>query len=143
MLSFLFWLYILFSITRKKLEASHTNLFLGGATSGLLAGLVGTGGAVRGLTLSAFHLPKDIFIATSAMIDFGVDASRAVVYIGSGYFHKEHLFLIPFLIIISIVGSYLGKVLLKYTSENTFRYLVLGVVLLTSVIQLIKVLGIF
>lgn len=126
---------------QKKIEPSRSNLFFGGAISGLLAGLVGTGGAVRGLTLSAFHLPKDIFIATSAMIDLGVDASRAIVYIGSGYFHHEHFFLIPFLILISIAGSYIGKVLLKYTSETTFRYLVLGVVIITSLIQVIKVIG--
>jgi uncharacterized protein len=137
---FIFALYLMINY-QKKVEATHSNLFLGGAASGLLAGLVGTGGAIRGLTLSAFHLPKEIFIATSAMIDFGVDISRAVVYISSGYFHQEHLFLVPFLILISVVGSYIGKVLLKFTSETTFRYLVLGVVIITSLIQVIKVLG--
>ena len=106
--------------------------------SGLLAGLVGTGGAIRGITLAAFQLPKEIFIATSALIDLGVDSSRAVVYVSNGYFDRQYMVLIPFLIVISILGSYIGKVILKYTSETVFRYLVLSIVILTSIFQTIK-----
>ena len=64
----------------KKIKQSDSNLYIGGGISGFLAGLIGTGGAIRGLTLSAFQLPKDIFIATSALIDMGVDTSRAIIY---------------------------------------------------------------
>lgn len=122
----------------KKLKQSNTNLYAGGVASGLLAGLVGTGGAIRGLTLSAFHLPKDIFIATSALIDLGVDSTRAMVYVGNGYFKKELIVLIPFLIIISIAGSYIGKLILNYTSEKAFRYIVLSVIVLTALLQTIN-----
>lgn len=122
----------------KSIQQTNNNLYLSGTLSGLLAGLVGTGGAIRGITLAAFKLPKDIFIATSALIDLGVDSSRAVVYISNGYFHKQNLLLIPFLIGISILGSYLGKLILKHTSENVFRYMVLGIIIFTSVFQTIK-----
>ncbi|MBK8444451.1 MAG: sulfite exporter TauE/SafE family protein [Sphingobacteriales bacterium] len=122
----------------KTLKKSNTNLYIGGMMSGLLAGLVGTGGAIRGLTLAAFQLPKDIFIATSALIDLGVDSSRAIIYVSNGYFLKEHLVLIPFLIGISIVGSYIGKIILQHTSEIVFRYLVLIIIVFTSIVQLIK-----
>lgn len=127
-------LYLLINFN-KKLKQTNANLYTGGVLSGLLAGLLGTGGAIRGITLAAFQLPKDIFIATSALIDLGVDFSRAVVYVGNGYFSVEYLYLIPFLIGISIVGSYVGKLILKRTSEKVFRYLVLGIILLTSIIQ--------
>ena len=123
---------------KKALKRTDTNLYTGGVLSGFLAGLVGTGGAIRGITLAAFQLPKDIFIATSALIDLGVDASRAVIYVGNGYFDREYVFLIPFLIGVSIAGSYLGKVILKYTSEKAFRYIVLGVIIVTSIIQTVK-----
>jgi len=103
-----------------------------------LAGLIGTGGAIRGLTLSAFHLPKDVFIATSALIDMGVDSSRAIIYVANGYFTREHLMYIPFLIGISIVGSYLGKQILKKVPEAVFHYVVLGIILLMSAIQMGK-----
>ncbi|MCW3123835.1 MAG: hypothetical protein JWQ38_3327 [Flavipsychrobacter sp.] len=119
----------------KKLKQTNFNLIAGGSISGLLAGLVGTGGAVRGITIAAFNLPKDVFIATSAIIDLGVDVSRSVVYVANDYFPKSLVVLIPFLIGISIIGSYLGKVILKYTSEKVFRYIVLIVIVVTSVVQ--------
>ncbi|NDJ00090.1 sulfite exporter TauE/SafE family protein [Flavobacterium sp. LaA7.5] len=129
--------YLIFNFN-KTLKQTNNNLYLGGTASGFLAGLVGTGGAIRGITLAAFRLPKEVFIATSALIDLGVDFSRAVVYVGYGYFKKEYMLLIPFLIGISILGSYLGKVILKYTSEKAFRYIVLGIIILTSVFGVVK-----
>lgn len=122
----------------KTLAQTNKNLYLGGIASGFLAGIAGTGGAIRGITLAAFQLPKDIFIATSALIDLGVDASRAIVYTSNGYFQKEYIFLIPFLVIISILGSFLGKIILKFTSEKLFRYIVLSVIIFTAAFQVIK-----
>ncbi|HLO44417.1 MAG TPA: sulfite exporter TauE/SafE family protein [Leadbetterella sp.] len=128
----------LFINFNKTLKQTNQNLVLGGVASGFLAGIAGTGGAIRGITLSAFQLSKDAFVATSAFIDLGVDFSRAVVYVSNGYFSKGYLFLIPFLIGVSILGTYLGKLLLKRTSELVFRYIVLGVIILTAVVQIIK-----
>ncbi|MFA6150021.1 MAG: sulfite exporter TauE/SafE family protein [Chitinophagaceae bacterium] len=122
----------------KSLSQTNSNLYLGGTVSGFLAGITGTGGAIRGITLAAFHMPKNVFIATSAVIDLGVDASRTVVYVSNGYFDKQYLVLIPFLIGISVLGSFIGKLILKKTSEVFFRYLVLIVIVLTSAIQSIK-----
>jgi hypothetical protein len=125
----------------KPIQQNNTNLYIGGTVSGFLAGLVGTGGAIRGITLAAFQLPKEIFIATSALIDLGVDSSRAAIYVSSGYFKKEYLFLIPFLIGISILGSYIGKLILVKTSERIFRVIVLGVIIITALFQVITVMN--
>jgi uncharacterized membrane protein YfcA len=122
----------------KSLKETNSNLYLGGTISGFLAGLIGTGGAIRGIILTAFNLEKNVFIATSAIIDLGVDSSRAAVYISNGYFSKEHLILIPFLILISIVGSYVGKRILQYIPEKAFHYVVLGVIGATALLQTIK-----
>lgn len=130
-------IYLLINFT-KTLKQTDTNLYIGGITSGMLAGLAGTGGAIRGITLAAFNLPKDVFIATSALIDLGVDSSRAVIYVSSGYFKKEFLIFIPFLIGISLLGSYCGKLILSYTSEKLFKYIVLCVIIGTSVFQLVQ-----
>ncbi len=116
----------------KKLEQSDKNLIVGGISSGFLAGLVGTGGAIRGLVLAAFSLEKDSFLATSALIDLGVDFSRAIVYVSSGYFLKEFLIFIPFLILISIAGSYTGKLVLNKIPQKYFRYVVLIVIISIS-----------
>lgn len=122
----------------KRMKQSNFNLYMGGTISGFLAGLIGTGGAIRGITLAAFGLEKDVFIATSALIDLGVDSSRAVVYILQGYFTKEHIILLPFLILIAIVGSYLGKKILAYLPEKYFHYVVLGVIGTISILQTIQ-----
>ncbi len=121
-----------------KLKQTDSNLYTGGIISGFLAGLIGTGGAIRGIILAAFNLEKSAFIATSAIIDFGVDASRALVYIYRGYFQLQHLILIPFLILISVIGTYLGKQILTKISDQIFKYIVLGVIILMSAIQTIK-----
>ena len=122
----------------KKIQQTNFNLYTGGVISGFLAGLIGTGGAIRGITLAAFGLEKDVFIATSALIDLGVDSSRAVVYILQGYFLGEHLILIPFLVVIAVMGSYLGKRILAYIPEKYFHCVVLCVIAAISVLQTIQ-----
>lgn len=121
-----------------QLAQSNRNLYLGGTISGLLAGLIGTGGAIRGITMLAFNLEKNIFIATSALIDLGVDSSRAAVYIYSGYFKLEHIKLIPVLILISLLGSYLGKKIIDRVNQQFFKYLALGVICLTSLVMIFQ-----
>jgi uncharacterized membrane protein YfcA len=122
----------------KNIQQTNFNLYTGGIISGFLAGLIGTGGAIRGITLAAFGLEKDVFIATSALIDLGVDSSRAFVYILQGYFLREHLILIPFLVVIAFVGSYIGKKVLSYIPEKYFHYVVLGVIGTISILQTIQ-----
>lgn len=122
----------------KTLKTTNQNLYVGGTVSGLLAGLIGTGGAIRGLTLTAFNLEKDIFIATSALIDLGVDSSRTVVYFLNGYLEKEFLITIPVLIVISFIGSWVGKLILHKIPQQSFRIIVLVLVVITSVFQIGK-----
>ena len=130
-------IYLIFNIN-KSIQQSNANLINGGIVSGFTAGLVGTGGAIRGLTLAAFDLEKNVFIATSAFIDLGVDTSRAVVYFLNGYVHKEFLITIPFLLAISLLGSWIGKLILTKIKQNIFKYIVLSVILITSGIQMLK-----
>ena len=122
----------------RKLESSNRNLYIGGTLSGFLAGLIGTGGAIRGLTLAAFNLEKQIFVATSALIDLGVDSSRAWVYISQGYFKAEHWWMIPFLIGVSLLGSALGKWVLNHTSQQAFRYLVLVLIIGSALFTILE-----
>jgi len=82
------------------------------------------------------YILKEVSIATSAMIDMGVDSTRAMVYIFHGYFTKEYIILIPFLIAISFIGTYIGKIILKKIPEKIFHYLVLGIILLVSLSQI-------
>lgn len=119
------------------LPTSLTNSALGGGVSGFLAGFIGTGGAVRGLVLTSFNLEKNLFVGTSAAIDFGVDLSRTVIYIGNQYLIRDYWIYIPMLIIASFVGSYLGKVIINKISQESFRKVVLSLILLMGVALLI------
>ena len=58
-----------------KLSPNKLNAVSAGGIAGFLAGVIGTGGAIRGLALAAFDLEKGVFVATSAAIDSGVDFS--------------------------------------------------------------------
>lgn len=116
------------------------NSIIGGTLAGFTSGLLGTGGAIRGLTLAAFNQSTEIFIATSAIIDLGVDASRTVIYTLNGYVHKHDLYLIPVLLVVSIAGTYIGKKILNKMSESQFRTVVLILILLTGLSTLSAIL---
>lgn len=126
-----------------SMTPTNNNLIASGMLSGFLAGLIGTGGAIRGLALTAFNLEKNAFIATSAMIDLGVDMSRSVIYIWNGFFKLEFVVMIPFLMGISLLGSWIGKKILENLSQVIFRNIVLYTILSTTVFQLLKQLDIF
>ena len=90
---------VAFAITfyiKKDLNFKPTNFnaITGGAVAGFLAGFIGTGGAVRGATLAAFDLKKEMFVGTSAGIDFAVDLSRTIVYLFNGYLDKKYFWFI-------------------------------------------------
>lgn len=116
---------LLLARPQLSLPATTPYAVTGGGLSGFLAGVVGTGGAIRGLTLAAFRLDKNIFVATSAAIDLAIDASRAGVYVYNGYVKKEHLIYLPFLLLIGLVGSWLGKKILDRINNAHFRVIVL------------------
>ena len=119
----------------KKLYISPRakNAIVGGTLSGLSAGLLGTGGAIRGITMAAFKLKKEQFIATSAVIDLAIDFSRSVVYISNGYIHLHDLYLILILIVVGIIGTYLGKRILNEVTQKQFRGTILVLILIIGI----------
>ncbi|HKP45978.1 MAG TPA: sulfite exporter TauE/SafE family protein [Pyrinomonadaceae bacterium] len=119
-----------------KVSATKLTAISAGGVAGFMAGLIGTGGALRGLALAAFDLEKGVFVATSAGIDSGVDFSRMIIYLRSGYLAPNSLVYIIGLLIIAFVGSYLGKLTLGRIDQKYFRKIVLGFVLLIGLITL-------
>lgn len=137
---FLVLLSAIFLIRSKLFFApNRKNAIIGGSLSGFSAGLLGTGGAIRGLTMAAFNLEKSVFIATSAFIDFMIDFSRTFVYYNNGYIHKHDLKYVPFLLIIGLVGSYIGKKILAYIPQERFRKLSLFFILFIGIATLVQV----
>ena len=84
------------------------------------------------------RMNKSAFLATSAVIDFMIDFSRTFVYYNNGYIHKHDLKYIPFLFVIGLVGSFIGKKVLAYIPQSKFRKLSLIFILVIGTITLIQ-----
>lgn len=138
---FLVILALLFLIKKKLIiNPVRRNAIIGGSLSGFSAGLLGTGGAIRGLTMAAFNLEKNVFIATSAFIDFLIDFSRTFVYYYNGFIHKHDLIYVPFLLVIGIVGTAIGKKILNYIPQDKFKKISLSLILMIGIITLTNLL---
>ncbi len=135
-------LFSTFLLWKKDFEirTDRKETILGGSLSGFTAGLLGTGGAIRGITMAAFNLEKEIFIATSAAIDFSIDLTRTFVYFNNGYIHTHDLIYMPFLVVIGFIGTYIGKYILNYIPQNKFKSISLVLILLIGLVTLSKVL---
>ncbi|HEX4887407.1 MAG TPA: sulfite exporter TauE/SafE family protein [Luteibaculaceae bacterium] len=131
---------VLLVFKNVRIKPSPINAAMGGALSGLIAGMLGTGGAIRGITLAAYGLTMNAFIATSAVIDLAIDASRSAVYYFNGYVHQHDLYLIPILLMVSVSGTYVGKKILSRISEQQFKSMVLWLILLTGLTTWVNVL---
>ncbi|HNP95271.1 MAG TPA: sulfite exporter TauE/SafE family protein [Cyclobacteriaceae bacterium] len=129
---------ILLSKPKSKITPTLANSVTGGALAGFLAGFIGTGGAIRGVVLTAFSLEKNFFVGTSAAIDFGVDFSRMIIYLDNGFLPEEYIWYIPSLIVGAFLGSYLGKRILDRISQDTFRNIILGLILAIGLSLVIK-----
>ena len=86
--------------------------------------------------MAAFDLEKDVFVATSAGIDSGVDLSRMIIYLSNGYLAPGSFGHIAGLLVIAFVGSYLGKLALSKIDQKYFRRMVLALVFVIGVITL-------
>lgn len=135
---FLIGLSLVFLLREKLvIEPKFRQTIIGGALSGFSAGILGTGGAIRGLTMAAFNLEKSVFIATSATIDMMIDFTRTFVYFSNGYLTKDILIYIPFLLCIGFLGSWIGKIILKRIAQIYFKRISLVLVLLIGIFILV------
>jgi uncharacterized membrane protein YfcA len=120
-------LYAVYSFIKPEfgLKKSEPTAVVGGSLSGFLAGLIGLGGAIRGAFLTAFNLPKEVYVATSAMIAVVIDTTRIPTYlITKAVEDNSHYILLPFLCVMAYFGVRTGKVLLQKINQDTFRRIV-------------------
>jgi len=123
---------IFFSGKNISARPSPANLALGGGLSGFLAGLIGTGGALRGAFLSAFNLSKEKYIATAAFAALLVDATRIPVYLSQGFLESTLLPYLPALFLTAIAGTFVGKKIIARVPQEKFRVVVLTAVFLAG-----------
>ena len=128
-------LYSLFSFWhyKSRLRPTGFNLGLGGSLSGFLAGLIGTGGALRSAFLTAFGLSKEKYLATSSAIVLAVDLTRLPVYLSQGFLAKSYFPYVLLLLIVAFLGSYLGKLIVSRIAQPLFKKIALLALLIMGV----------
>jgi uncharacterized membrane protein YfcA len=123
----------LFAKSTFKVKQSIAAGALGGAASGFLAGIFGIGGAVRGMFLTAFDLPKAVYIATAGAIALVIDTTRLTTYLLEGA-RLETRLLYGMLIFVpaSFLGASLAKRVVDKIPQAHFRKVVAVFLLLVG-----------
>jgi uncharacterized membrane protein YfcA len=107
------------------LPKKNSTAICGGLLSGIFAGFFGVGGAVRGAFLTAFNLPKEVYIFTSGLIALFIDVTRVSRYLWGGIRLEQHLLLALVICIpSSFVGAYVAKRFLDRLPQKNFRVFV-------------------
>ncbi|MBI2624897.1 MAG: sulfite exporter TauE/SafE family protein [Candidatus Nealsonbacteria bacterium] len=119
--------YALFLISQSKFKipAGSAAALSGGALSGFFAGMFGMGGAIRSMFLSAFDLPKAVYIATAGAIGFMVDSTRIITYFTGGTVMPKELWQgLFFFIPTSFLGAQIAKRIVDRIPQDKFRKVV-------------------
>ncbi|MFP4015251.1 MAG: sulfite exporter TauE/SafE family protein [Chitinispirillaceae bacterium] len=134
---FLAYVIFLFLEPNFRIKGSTLTALAGGGLSGFFAGIFGVGGAVRGAFLSAFDLPKAVYISTAGAIALFIDATRITNYILNEVTLENRL-IWGFVLFIpaSFAGAAAAKKIVDRIPQNKFR-IVIAVFLLLAGLRLL------
>lgn len=123
---------------RWKIPASNPTALLGGILSGFFAGIFGVGGAIRGTFLSAFNLPKSMFLFTSGAIGILIDTSRLTQYLMSGItIPQTQIAILALCIPASLLGAYVAKQFVDRIPQHAFRLVIATALFLVGIRYLV------
>lgn len=130
-----------FLFSKASLPKNRFLSIFGGGISGFISGLTGMGGAIRGVFLVSWGLPKNVMVGTATAIDTLGDLFRFGIYIWEGVFRAEIWPVLPFVAIMTFTGVWLGKKLLNYLPESWFRRVVLASLFIIIILMFVPALG--
>ncbi len=102
-------------------KAQKRYLILGGGLSGLCAGLFGIRGVIRTLFLTAFNMPKEVYISTVGVIGFLEDSARLTGYMLQGFARHTSASWFIFFVPATFVGAFIGRLLVARIPKSRFR----------------------
>jgi len=109
-----------------RLPATNKIAVLGGIISGFMCGIFGVGGAIRGAFLSAFNLPKAVYISTAGCIGLIIDTGRLTRYLLEGTtVTSVPLWSLAVFVGASFVGALIAKRLVDRIPQQQFRVVVM------------------
>jgi len=120
-------------VTTMRLAAAPATLAIGGGVSGFIAGIIGTGGAIRSMCLLAFQLPKEAYLGTSAILALAVDGTRLPVYLTQGFIPASYGPVVGSLLVVAILGAWVGQRLVRRVSPVYFQRFVLVMLALMGI----------
>ena len=116
--------YVIFLFLKPgfRLAKNEKIMITGGALSGFFAGIFGVGGAIRATFLTAFDLPKAVYLATAGSIALLVDSTRIITYIRGGT-RLEPMLLWGMVVFIpiSFLGAKIAKRIVTHIPQKSFR----------------------
>jgi uncharacterized membrane protein YfcA len=121
-----------------QLPETRTTAVAGGAVTGATAAIFGVQGAVRALFLSAFDLPKEVFIFTAGAIGMAIDIARIGGYLRSGTELTDTLWIaVTIAVPAALLGSWIGRKIVDHVPQKHFRTLIAVALLAIAIRYLI------
>jgi uncharacterized membrane protein YfcA len=109
-----------------RLPATNKIAVIGGTISGFMCGIFGVGGAIRGAFLSAFNLPKAVYISTAGFIGLIIDTGRLTRYLIEGTtISSLPLWSLLIFICASLAGAVIAKRLVDIIPQQKFRLVIM------------------
>ncbi|MEX0877809.1 MAG: sulfite exporter TauE/SafE family protein [Candidatus Spechtbacterales bacterium] len=128
--------YIVLLLLHSNFKIKHKawTAVLGGAISGFIIGIFGVGGEIRAAFLSAFNLPKKVYIATIGAIALVGDIARVGTYFFGGVRISESLLygMIIF-IFMSYLGARIARRVMDKIPQTYFRNIILIFLFMISI----------
>ena len=108
-----------------------------------MQGLLGIGGPLRGAFLISYDLDKFKYIATLAAIAVIIDLTRIPIYLTNNLLEPQYYIYIPILVVLGIIGSYIGKRIVVFIPQDAFKKVVLVAIGFASLVLILGGLKLF
>ncbi len=127
---------LLAALSLKEFQGEIPYARVLGVAAGFIVGVIlpafAVGGPLITLFLLARRLRRQAVRAAMAFFLLVLSVFATVGYASAGLYTPERLTLIGIVLIPSIIGFGLGALLIRYLNEKMFRYVVLGIIVLSS-----------
>ncbi len=127
----------IFKIKNYEIKNTGLAIIIVGLVYGFLSGLIGSGGMVRTPLLMKMGLSKSAFIGTAAAASLFSNIIKMISYSINGLITGYVLVNGFFSMLIGVIGAQIGKYLLKYVKDKSFKWILQIGLLITAILSLI------
>ena len=123
---------------KRELPYSRVIGILAGFTVGVVLPAFGVGGPLVTLYLLTRNWGRQSVRAAMAFFLFALDVFGIAGYAVAGFYTEERLFLIALMVVPMLLGLGLGVLILRLMSERVFRFTVVTIIILSSLLALVR-----